>query len=146
MKATQLARVFLLLIPFLFIPIFFFTSSNSFKEELSKAHLASVCGRIPDEKDILIDNVVWQALETREGFVKIYSAHLDTRFNESVVRITAAGPKITLLKEVRMFCQLWFEDDLKNPYVVPVLNLNALRAEGLYTVHLSFLSLNVLFP
>ena len=130
MKVTKLAKFFLFLVPILLFPIFYFNCSNDLRKELTKRNFPRVCGKIPDEKDILIDNVVWQAIETRKGFIKLYSAHLDTRFNESVVRIVAAGPKISLLKGVRMFCQLWFEDDLKNPLVVPVLNLDALRVLG----------------
>jgi hypothetical protein len=74
------------------------------------------CGRYPEEQHILIDNVVWQALELPNGFVKLLNAYLDTRHNKSVVRINVNGIELKNESDT-IFCQFWF-DGSTHPYVV----------------------------
>lgn len=73
------------------------------------------CGRFPQEKDITIDNTIWQVLEISKGFVKILNAYLDTRQNKSVVRINVNS--VNLTESDVFFCQFWFNDS-SNPIVV----------------------------
>jgi hypothetical protein len=94
------------------------------------------CGRLPMAKDILTDNLMWQVLETDDGykvmnslyvcflfdlcyfrFLFLLRAYLNTRKEKTVV-ITTIGPK-SILKRRKLFCQYWFEGK-SNPFVVKV--------------------------
>lgn len=91
--------------------------------------LSKSCGRFPQEKDILIDNFVWQVLETSAGFIKLFSAYLDARWNQTHIKILASGPCILTLKNVEIFCQIWFEDDLSKPLIVIASQPDAIRPQ-----------------
>ena len=73
------------------------------------------CARFPEENEIFIDNLVWQLFETKGGFVKLLNAHLDTRWNSTVVRVNANGPKINFAED-SIYCQFWI--DSKTPPLV----------------------------
>lgn len=85
-------------------------------EENDEISLEFQCGHYPSEKDILIDNVVWQILEMPKGFVKLLNAYLDMRRNQSIVRVNANGIHLNITTDT-IYCQFWFEGD-KRPKVV----------------------------
>lgn len=74
------------------------------------------CGRFPEEKDIFVDNVMWQVLETPVGFFYLLNAFLDTRWNKTIVRVLL-NSKVKR-NGVKLFCQFWYDDDKSNPVVV----------------------------
>ena len=93
----------------------FFLITISQTEELTKPK-NKVCSRYPEERDIFIDNLIWQVLETPKGFVQLLNAYLDTRWNQTVVRVNANGPHFNKENDT-IFCQFWF-DKASPPYVV----------------------------
>ena len=72
-------------------------------------HKLQIFAQVPKNEQIFTDNVIWQVLATKKGFVKLLNAYLDTRWNQTVVRILANGPKFTK-RHVLIFCQLWYHD------------------------------------
>jgi hypothetical protein len=82
-----------------------------------------MCGRYPKEQHILTDNGIWQIAETSHGFIYLLSAFLDTRWNESVVRILVNAPKDR--NGTQLFCQFWFDDDKSIPLVVEASEVQA---------------------
>jgi hypothetical protein len=69
----------------------------------------SECGNLKKPSDVLVDNVIWQVLETSKGRVSLLNAYLDTRLNRKVVRINALGPNFNKTFS-NIHCQFWFED------------------------------------
>lgn len=74
------------------------------------------CGRFPTEKEILVENLVWQVLETSKGFIKILNAYLDQRQLKTVVRINVNGIGLNISTD-EIYCQFW-QNDHSEPYVV----------------------------
>lgn len=74
------------------------------------------CGCFPSEKDILIDNVMWQILELEVGFLKLLNAYYDSRWNGTFVKINVNGPEINIQKH-KIFCQFWIDEGV-GPIVV----------------------------
>jgi hypothetical protein len=62
----------------------------------------------PDEKDLFIDNFIWQILQSPSGHLRFLNAYLDTRPSKAVVRINSNGPKV-YLEKIKVFCQFWYE-------------------------------------
>lgn len=98
-----------------------FMSFNVAKSEKSQSEANNEeslvkCGRFPEEKDIFVDNLIWQVLETPRGFVKLLNAYLDMRFNMTLVRVNVNSYNLNITVDA-LFCQFWFEDDT-GPYVV----------------------------
>lgn len=99
--------------------------SNIILEESNTAHKNqkifnespdAPCGRYPTEEDILIDNIVWQNLEMKKGFLKLLNAYLDERKNETIVRINASGKPLNISADM-IYCQFWFGEKSR-PLVV----------------------------
>lgn len=103
------------------------------KSENSGAVIRNVkkCGRFPKEEHITIDNVIWQVMETSNGFVKLLNAYLDTRQNRTVVRVNVNSVTIN---ESMIFCQFWFDEN-PAPYVV--------QASEVFSMWCEFLALNI---
>ena len=77
------------------------------------------CGQFPREEYILWENAIWQVAQTSKGFVKLLSAHLDTRFNKTHVKVFANGPSLSNRKrQFQLFCQFWYENDVTKPFIV----------------------------
>jgi hypothetical protein len=90
--------------------IFIFIQSDiqgtlSVKREISK----TTCGRLPQEVDITIDNVIWQVLSIPKGFYKLMNAYLDQRFNKTVVRVSVIGDRLNIETDA-IYCQFWFDE------------------------------------
>jgi hypothetical protein len=83
--------------------------------EESKLKVSS-CGRLPREENILIDNVIWQVLETPFGFIHMLNAYLDARWNRTVVRINVIAPPLNITTQ-KLYCQFWFDKE-SQPLVV----------------------------
>jgi hypothetical protein len=67
------------------------------------------CDSLRKPREIFVDNVIWQVMETSRGRVSLLNAYLDTRFNRNVVRINALGPNFNeTFSNIR--CQFWFDD------------------------------------
>jgi hypothetical protein len=82
-----------------------------FKNESKELHdESSKCENLRKPVDVLVDNVVWQVLETAEGRVNLLNAYLDERFGRTVVRINANGPNINKTYD-NIYCQFWFQDE-----------------------------------
>lgn len=73
------------------------------------------CGRFPEKEHITVDNTIWQLMELPKGFVRILNAYLDTRQNNSVVRLNVHS--VHLNESDVFYCQFWF-DDVTEPTVV----------------------------
>ena len=91
-------------------------------------HKIEDCGRLPQEADIFIDNVMWQVYQTNRGFVKLFSAHLDTRWNETSVKILANGPVIST-NRMAVICQFWYEGDDTKMFVGLASGIEYIRAQ-----------------
>jgi hypothetical protein len=77
------------------------------------------CGRIPQEKDIFIDNVIWQLFQLRNRTYQLYKAHYDDRQNKSIVRISMMGLELIKDRDI-IYCQFWFDEDVDSVPVVVV--------------------------
>ena len=91
-------------------------SSLDYKKE-ETPHWVKKCGRFPHEKDIFIDNMIWQVMEHPKGFVKIYNAYLDRRFNKTIVKVNVNGPLLSI-KLDKIYCQFWLDADTVEPIIV----------------------------
>lgn len=77
-----------------------------------------ICGRLPQQEHITIDNVIWQVLEIPNGFYKLMNAYLDERENRKIVRVSAIGNRLNKTKD-EIFCQFWFDENPETqPFVV----------------------------
>ena len=74
------------------------------------------CGRLPQEEDILVDHVIWQALQTTKGSYKLLSAYYDDRQNKTIVRVIMMGDQLNVTKD-EFYCQFWLDEE---PDSVPV--------------------------
>jgi hypothetical protein len=83
------------------------------------------CGRFPTEKDIAIDNVIWQVAEHPKASIKILNAYLDLR-QKSVVRINVSSKPLDNTTE--LYCQFWDETG-KQLSVVHVTEIIQMRRE-----------------
>jgi hypothetical protein len=75
-----------------------------------------ICGRYPHSEDIFTDNLIWQVLETSFGFVYLFNAYLDSRWDKTVVRVMVIGAEKNITN-AKFFCQLWY-DEKSPPFVV----------------------------
>lgn len=64
---------------------------------------------IPEGKDIITDEIVWQVLQAGRKSLKFFNAYLDTRQAQAFVRVNTNGPKI-YIKTPSLYCQLWYEN------------------------------------
>lgn len=102
------------------VSIFYIYIFNPKNEKIKQ-----ICGRFPEEKHIMTDNVVWQVLEIpKKGFVKILNAYLDQRQNKTVVRINVNSPPLENQKDI-FYCQFWFVNN-SQPYIVRTSNIRTL--------------------
>ena len=92
--------------------VIFFNGDLLKNRFLEKEQWIECVNRIPSEKEIIIDNLVWQILKTPHGRLKFFNAYLDTRQNKSVVRINSNGPRI-YIQNKNLYCQFWFESEAK---------------------------------
>lgn len=83
------------------------------------------CEKVQKPLDVMIDNVIWQVLETPEGRVNLLNAYLDERFNMQVVRINANGPSAEHFYQ-KILCQFWFDDENEKPIIVRVSSFQTL--------------------
>ena len=74
------------------------------------------CGRLPQEEDILVDHVVWQALQTVRGSYKLLNAYFDDRQNKTIVRVIMMGDQLNMTKD-EFYCQFWLDEE---PDTVPI--------------------------
>jgi hypothetical protein len=114
MKKIRNFFLFLLLLSLL-SSIVFFNKLLGESEKLLELKV-STCGRLPREENILIDNVVWQVLETPFGFIHMLNAYLDARWNRTVVRINVIAPPLNITTQ-KFYCQFWFDKE-SQPLVV----------------------------
>lgn len=132
MKMKKIQRLFLYLVGSASVVIcFLIFSLDQFENERS-IKLKS-CFRIPQESEIFIDNLIWQVLETRLGFLKLYNAYLDTRWNETVVRVNSNGPKMNITED-QLYCQFFFDDET-SPSVVKASEYLILWSKGKKTYY-----------
>lgn len=90
---------------------------KSHSNKFTMKSLESACGHFPKQSDILIDNVVWQLLEIPPNVsMKLLNAYLDTRTNQTLVRINSMGSHLNISHDT-IFCQLWFDGKVE-PVVV----------------------------
>jgi hypothetical protein len=113
MKQSQKFSLLLLLFCLITSVVIF---NNLLGDVVDGDKLLNSCGRFPREENILIDNVIWQVLETSFGFVYLLNAYLDTRWNKSIVRINAISPQLDI-KNHKLYCQFWF-DEKSQPMVM----------------------------
>lgn len=109
MKFLKTAKTSLLILVIITSVFVFYKNS-----ELKNENVYKVCGRYPEQKDIFVDNIIWQVLETSSGFFYLLNAFLDTRFERKQVRVLAILPT----KRPTVFCQFWYDDDTSKPEVV----------------------------
>lgn len=119
----HLQRFFLILLTAIIVSLYFLHKNlQNQKQIYEKSNLQQLnfeqktCGRFPEKKDISIDNVIWQILELKNGFVKILNAYLDTRQNKTVVRINVNSIDLKIERD-NIFCQFWFEGSEEQPVV-----------------------------
>jgi hypothetical protein len=108
MKSFQ--KFFLVLAVLSFVTLCILFQSNiieivQLKSEVSK----SVCGRLPQEEHITIDNIIWQVLAIPKGFYMLMNAYLDERYNETLVRVSVIGKPIYIQND-EIYCQFWFDE------------------------------------
>lgn len=113
-KNFALSILFSFVITFSWILYF---DASTFQNEILqiKKSTTKACGRFPTEEHITIDNEIWQLMQLPKGFVRILNAYLDTRQNESVVRLNVNSVQINISDN--FFCQFWFNDVIE-PTVV----------------------------
>lgn len=80
--------------------IFYFKSVNK--------HDNHICGRYPSRRSLAIDQTIWQHFIMPQGVVKLLNAYLDTRLNQSVVRVNVNGIRLDV-KNHTIYCQFWIE-------------------------------------
>lgn len=107
-----------ILLSFLTILLIFYEFRRKFQAA------PNFCGRFPRQQDIIVDNVIWQVLNTSKGQVSLLNAYLDRRFNQSVVKINSNGPKLNLEWKA-VYCQIW-HDEKSQPEVVRVMEIEDL--------------------
>ena len=92
----------------------FFLKKASHSENLKNSKIS--CGRLPPEEDILVDHVIWQALQTAKGSYKLLNAYFDDRQNKTVVRVIMMGDQLNVTKD-EFYCQFWLDEE---PDSIPV--------------------------
>lgn len=90
---------------------------------------ATTCGKFPEKKNIFVDNIIWQVLQTSFGFVYILNAYIDTRFNKTLVKLNVNAPLLDI-KTHKFFCQFWFDDDTSQLLVVEATDYQVIYTEG----------------
>lgn len=68
-------------------------------------------------REIFIDNAIWQVLESKYGFIYIFNAYLESRFNETFVLVNIQAPKLNITTQ-KLFCKVWFGEDDLHPVLV----------------------------
>jgi hypothetical protein len=96
------------------IGTFILLQKQSQREELNSSKIS--CGRLPQEEDILVDHVIWQALLTPRGSYRLLNAYFDDRQNKTVVRVIMIGDQLNVTKD-EFYCQFWLDEE---PDSVPI--------------------------
>lgn len=108
--------IFFAVVIYFFISVAFSDIKLESYSEKDEENDNRACGKFPQERDIFVDNVIWQVLQTPRGFLKLLNAYLDTRFNKRIVRVNVSSYVLNKKSDL-IFCQFWF-DDQSGPYVV----------------------------
>lgn len=95
---------------FVLLCLDYFFDNEEQKDSLEKFDQNSCDAKIPKENEIIWDQSVWQILKTTYGSLRFFNAYLDTRLNQSVVRVNSNGPKI-YIQNRDLFCQFWYNSD-----------------------------------
>ena len=102
-----------------FVVISFVFYRISFLKETEQTLDQHQCNTLKKQNDVLIDNLVWQVLETPKGRLNLFNAYLDMRFDQKYVRINTIGPNFNdSFNEI--YCQFWFDDENIKPEIVKV--------------------------
>jgi hypothetical protein len=112
---TLLRKKFFLLVFCAYFTIFLFSGGAERKSfQLSIGGNLS-CGRYPLPADITVDNVIWQELQIRKGFVKILNAYADKRpfLNDTQTFIKLNVASVELNSSDVLFCQFWYENSVR---------------------------------
>lgn len=75
------------------------------------------CGRYPGEKDVIIDNLVWQTLSLPNASSILFNAYLDDRENKTIVRVMLMSKGLNISTD-EIYCQFWLDDDSKQTPIV----------------------------
>jgi hypothetical protein len=82
------------------------------------------CGRYPLPADVTVDNVIWQVLQIRKGFVKVLNAYAVKRpfLNDTQTFIKLNVASVQLNSSDALYCQFWYENSVE-PVVVNVTSI-----------------------
>lgn len=108
--------MFFLVKIFVYLIIFSVTSIFYFEQFCHEPQDTPLCGRFPQEKDIIIDNHIWQTLFAPNETYRLLNAHYDDRRNETNVRITMLMEVIGN-KTIDLYCQFWLDEE---PGTIPI--------------------------
>lgn len=89
-------------------------------QKIFQAEYYNRCESLQKPIDIMLDNLIWQVVETSQGRVNLLNAYLDERFDRKLVRVNSIGPKSLEVSYDRVYCQFWFENEKYNPQIVKV--------------------------
>lgn len=103
----SIQRKIIFLVIFTVVSIVYF--ELNFLDEPSSYAPKLTCGRLPEEEDILIDNLIWQIVQIQDRIYKLYNAYFDDRENKTVVRVGVLGERLNNVSDV-IFCQFWFDE------------------------------------
>lgn len=98
---------------------------KDYLENIPKAYLENVkkptganktCAKYPNLKTLEFSNLYWQTLKTKNTTFQILGAYLDTRTNDSIVRLVGSIDELNVT--TKTFCQFWFAGE-KAPSFAP---------------------------
>lgn len=75
--------------------------------------------KFPNLFEVKYNNLYWQTLWTNNATIHLYSAFNDNRYKTKFIRILTMIDRVH--PTLKLYCQIWLEDELNSPHIVRVL-------------------------